>query len=90
MAFLLDAEEYAQKITILKKKLKYIYSQIKNRKYPTDLLSQAIQQVRNMARLTILRPSPRENLRITLDASPFTTQGNPTYSRYLRNLKVSY
>ena len=54
-----DVEEYAQKTTILKKKLK-IYNQLKYRKYSTNLLNQAIHQVRNMDRLTLLRPSSRK------------------------------
>ena len=44
---------------------KNIYNQLKYRKYPTDLLQQAIQQVRDMDRLILLRPSPRKKTRIT-------------------------
>ena len=63
-----------QKTTILKKKLKNIYNQLKYRKYPADLLHQAIQQVSNMDRFTLLRLSPRKkpqnNIRLITNYIP--------------------
>ena len=71
-ASLSDVEEFAQKITTLKKPKKY--NQLKYRKHPTSLLNQAIHKVRNMNRLTILRPSPTKKTRITFDLLPTINQ----------------
>ena len=74
MAFWSDAEEFVQKITTLNKKLKKIYNQLRYRKYPTTLLKEAIEKVRNMDRLSLLRPSTMKsqdnNIRLITNYNP--------------------
>ena len=84
MAFWLDAEEFVQKITTLKKKLKKIYNQLKYRKYPTTLLNEAIEKVRNMDRLSLLRPSTKKSQDNNIR---WITNYNPRNSNLLQILK---
>ena len=56
-----------------------IYNQLKYRKYPITLLNQAIDRVRNMDRLTLLRPSTTNLSITTLDLSPTSIQVTPTF-----------
>ena len=84
MAFSSDVDEYAQKTTILRKKSKKIYNQLQYRKYPTNLLNQAIEQVRNIDRLTLLRPTvrkrPKNNIRLITNYN----LGNPNILQILK------
>ena len=50
-----------------------IYNQLKYRKYPTTLLDEAIEKVRNMDRLSLLRPSTKklsDNTRLIINYNP--------------------
>ena len=73
-----------------KEETKKIYNQIKYRKYPTNILNQAIQWVRNMDRLTLLRPTarrkPQNNIRFIINYNP----RNPNLLQILTNLKDCY
>ena len=85
MAFLLDAKEYALKIIILNKRLKKIYNQLRHRKYPTTLLDEAIEKVRKMDRLSLLRPTPKKcsnKIRLITNYNPH----EPQPSRYPKKI----
>ena len=61
-----------------------IYNQLKHRKYPTTLLDEAIEKVRNMDRLSLLRPSTRkssDNIRLITNYNP----RNPNLLQILKN-----
>ena len=60
-----------------------IYKQLKHRKYPTILLDEAIEKVRNMDRLTLLRPSTKK----TSDNIRLITNYNPSNPNLLQILK---
>ena len=67
MAFLLDVKEYAQRNTIFEQETRKIYNQLRYRKYPTTLLDEAIEKVRKMDRLSLLRPmtkKPSDKIRL--------------------------
>ena len=53
---------------------KKIYNQLKYRKYPTTLLNEAIEKVRNVDRLSLLRPSTKKsedsNIRLITNYNP--------------------
>ena len=55
-------------------KAKKIYNQLKYRKYPTTLLNEVIEKVRNMDRLSLLRPSTKKsqdnNIRLITNYNP--------------------
>ena len=55
-------------------KVRKIYNQLKYRKYPTPLLDEAIEKVRNMDRLSLLRPSTKKssdkNIRLITNYNP--------------------
>ena len=81
MGFSSDVE-YAQMNTILKKqKLKKIYNQLNYRKYPNNLLNQAIQQVRNIWQTNLTKTNTQKktqnNIRLITNYNPRKPQPTP-------------